>query len=1197
MTITVHIIPHSHTDPGWLNTYDMYYGRDVKPILNSVIKEMEARPNRTFAWSETCFFARWYGEQSARRRAAVQRMVASGQLEFVGAGWVQHDEALPTVSGMLESMAEGHAWLLSTFGVRPSVGWQLDPFGHSAASTALLGRMGLGSVVINRINYNLKNRWRSARHLEFAWAGVAPSLRWGGVLTHVLHTHYSTPKGLDFEGYTRPDVRASAAKLRAVVQQRAEAYRTRELMVLVGDDFRWHKANPLYTAWEALLEELNGARGHQSIRAVLSTPSRYFAALAAARPSLKTPLPAFTGDLLPYADNRESFWTGFYASRPTIKRLVRTAEAAVISAQLLYMLAKARLTSDRQRLGKEAPRSVHDQHLVASWFETLVRCRRSVAIVQHHDAITGTMRSNVLADYLAMLRDAQSRALVVAAAAAARLLQIDSAGDAATPPLSSSLGSLLEPSQPRKDGKSKRARSASRRGVEMSATPAAGETPPTVTPLVVFNALPTPRCEPLQLRLRSPTVTVLDAHGRLAASSILPPAEAAASGQSEAASEPPPLYPLWIRVCVPPLGLATLFVHASSGAPTTSDAAGGASNDEATTAEAAATAVAHPPKYWGGDRGGPPSLSVRLRGDRLDADVDGRSGMLRRLHLTHEGRALGLRCELLAYRTHKSGAYIMRVDASAEPLIKGAPGSLAFHRTPLVHELNAHASRSHSIATRIFRQPTGEEARSPDDLGMLTPVEMELSVYAPINREVVLRLTADVTGGGGMQPANAFFTHDGLAWRRRANPPGEEDGPPSPAAAFFPTSVGAALHFPANGTAGRRLFLLFDRSVGIARISTHGDGGVELLLHRSLNQDDGRGLMGPSIDDDPAKLKLRLLWGAPTAQVLRTVDEHAFAMQAPLLPLRAECPATQESTAGGDECATAYAARYRTSLEPVKQTPPWPLAFWPRPVANDSSEILLRVQRPCDFASCGDGSVIDALRQLLRPPYRLHGLHEVGLTGGPLSAAAAETPPVSVGGAPDPSSQGPTTTTAQEASQNSDESGVFVSDSALALANDADSATPRRRLLAHRSRKGAKAELPPADFGALALEVRAFACTLDADDATSSDAGDATNSDVDAVISKLPQEAAAMQMDAPSNAAIEVERHVLRGDEMPRSTNQRTGLAHDTTGATTLVLRRSHDTSAPSLLLLPVCVGLSAAAVVVLYCCTRRRRGGMKRLK
>ena len=64
--MNVHLIPHSHTDPGWLATYDTYYSRDVKPILNNVVASLEQNPNRTFTWAETCFFARWDAEQSRR---------------------------------------------------------------------------------------------------------------------------------------------------------------------------------------------------------------------------------------------------------------------------------------------------------------------------------------------------------------------------------------------------------------------------------------------------------------------------------------------------------------------------------------------------------------------------------------------------------------------------------------------------------------------------------------------------------------------------------------------------------------------------------------------------------------------------------------------------------------------------------------------------------------------------------------------------------------------------------------------------------------------------------------------------------------------------------------------------------------------------------------------------------------------------
>ena len=83
MTLDVHLIPHSHTDPGWLNTYAGYYG-DVKNILTKVVAALGKDRNRTFVWAETCFFTRWFGEQSAAQRELVRQLVAARQLEFVG---------------------------------------------------------------------------------------------------------------------------------------------------------------------------------------------------------------------------------------------------------------------------------------------------------------------------------------------------------------------------------------------------------------------------------------------------------------------------------------------------------------------------------------------------------------------------------------------------------------------------------------------------------------------------------------------------------------------------------------------------------------------------------------------------------------------------------------------------------------------------------------------------------------------------------------------------------------------------------------------------------------------------------------------------------------------------------------------------------------------------------------------------------
>jgi hypothetical protein len=48
----VHIIPHSHCDPGWLTTFEGYYDGQVKGILTNVFNELNNDPTKTFVWAE-----------------------------------------------------------------------------------------------------------------------------------------------------------------------------------------------------------------------------------------------------------------------------------------------------------------------------------------------------------------------------------------------------------------------------------------------------------------------------------------------------------------------------------------------------------------------------------------------------------------------------------------------------------------------------------------------------------------------------------------------------------------------------------------------------------------------------------------------------------------------------------------------------------------------------------------------------------------------------------------------------------------------------------------------------------------------------------------------------------------------------------------------------------------------------------------
>jgi hypothetical protein len=50
--LSIHLIPHSHDDVGWLRTVDEYYIFEVRNITNYV-KSLQVSPNRRFTQVET----------------------------------------------------------------------------------------------------------------------------------------------------------------------------------------------------------------------------------------------------------------------------------------------------------------------------------------------------------------------------------------------------------------------------------------------------------------------------------------------------------------------------------------------------------------------------------------------------------------------------------------------------------------------------------------------------------------------------------------------------------------------------------------------------------------------------------------------------------------------------------------------------------------------------------------------------------------------------------------------------------------------------------------------------------------------------------------------------------------------------------------------------------------------------------------
>lgn len=64
-----------------------------------------------------------------------------------------HDEACTHYEDMINNMMVGHEFLLKEFGVKPRVGWHIDPFGHSNANPRLFADMGFDGWLFARIDY------------------------------------------------------------------------------------------------------------------------------------------------------------------------------------------------------------------------------------------------------------------------------------------------------------------------------------------------------------------------------------------------------------------------------------------------------------------------------------------------------------------------------------------------------------------------------------------------------------------------------------------------------------------------------------------------------------------------------------------------------------------------------------------------------------------------------------------------------------------------------------------------------------------------------------------------------------------------------------------------------------------------------------------------------------------------------------
>ncbi|XP_030485943.2 alpha-mannosidase [Cannabis sativa] len=423
--LNVHLVPHSHDDVGWLKTVDQYYvgsnnsiqGACVENTLDSVVQSLLRDPNRMFVFAEMAFFQRWWVEQSPYIQEVVKKLlVDSGQLEFINGGWCMHDEATTHYIDMIDQTTLGHYYIKSQFNKVPRAGWQIDPFGHSAVQAYLLGaELGFESLHFARIDYQDRAKRKGDKSLEVIWRGSKTFGSSSQIFTNAFPVHYSPPNGFHFEVFDdfvpvqdNPNLfdfnvqRRVQDFIDAAITQ-ANVTRTNHIMWTMGDDFQYQYAESWFKEMDKLIHYVNK---DGRVNALYSTPSKYTDAKYAANETW----PLKTEDYFPYADSKNAYWTGYFTSRPGLKRYVRFLSGYYLAArQLEFLVGKRPSGPNTFGLGD------------------------ALGIAQHHDAVTGTAKQHTTDDYAKRLAIGSSEAEIVVNSALSCLAKNNKSGEQCEP--------------------------------------------------------------------------------------------------------------------------------------------------------------------------------------------------------------------------------------------------------------------------------------------------------------------------------------------------------------------------------------------------------------------------------------------------------------------------------------------------------------------------------------------------------------------------------------------------------------------------------------------------------------------------------------------------------------------------------------------------------------------------------------------
>ena len=419
--ISVHVIPFSHTDPGWLFSKSSYYQGVVKEILDVVVENLYKESDTTFIWTENIFLKEWFEESLDDQRTMLLELVKTGRFEINYPGFVMQDEALPDLRESLSNFMSGALWLKNFLNASVRSAFLADPFGVTSSCAYLQSLFNVSDLYVQRINYREKELLASNKNLEFWWKSGYRNSNVNMLTSLNPFKLYSVPyscgpdprkccafdfwrNSCDFHfpwemSWTPEEVEETLSEhvhlLAEQLHLKSSLYRTSQIPFLLGDDFRyssqrtWKKQIGNYRR----IMEIFSENPSYKIQMKFSTLRQYFNSIR------KTPESSnfinFHGDFVPYTDRWSEFWSGYYTTRPFLKNAGNRLSRLIFAIENIISFC----------IPSSSCKFVHRYN------ETFEKAKDLASNFLHHDLITGTARKHVVKDHRTSLLKLESQLL------------------------------------------------------------------------------------------------------------------------------------------------------------------------------------------------------------------------------------------------------------------------------------------------------------------------------------------------------------------------------------------------------------------------------------------------------------------------------------------------------------------------------------------------------------------------------------------------------------------------------------------------------------------------------------------------------------------------------------------------------------------------------------------------------------------